>query len=330
MKYSATPMVKCLMAFTLIALFPCLASADSDLAPAARKKVPHGLYELGGGGGDAWTNPGISGWKAEIFWAQANPAEGVYDWTKFDSLAADARRYRKQLGVAMRVLSSPPAWVTALPGVVTYQTPLGPDPMVLPFDPIVQAKIVTFIQEFCRHFDSQLDFVNMGGLGYKTETYMPLPGDIGLDMTNEEFIAAWVDSSNLFIDIYAQNLRSTPFVVAAGVPFRDPGGAAAIATVINHGLLYRLFGISQWGLNAKSNNGFFINQLIQDNDLGRATGFQLTGASDGSSGGDLKGTLEEALAAGVALGADWMEVYPSDCMNPEYAPLLAFYNRRLR
>ena len=59
------------------------------------------------------------------------------------------------------------------------------------------------------------------------------------------------------------------------------------------------------GLNANSNNGFLINKLIQDNDLGRATGFQLIGSSDGSVGGDLNGTLEQALTAGAALGADW-------------------------
>jgi hypothetical protein len=73
-----------------------------------------------------------------------------------------------------------------------------------------------------------------------------------------------------------------------------------------------------------------INQLIQDNDTGRATGFQLTGSSDGSVGGDLQGTLQEALAAGNSLGADWIEIYAVDAMNPIYAPLLATYNKLLK
>jgi hypothetical protein len=85
----------------------------------------------------------------------------------------------------------------------------------------------------------------------------------------------------------------------------------------------------QWGLNATSNNGFFINKLIQDNASDRATGFQLTGASDGSVGGDLKGTLEQALDAGVGLGADWIEIYAADAMNSAYAPLLASIDSEL-
>ncbi len=297
-----------------------------DAIPSATK-APHGLYEIGG---DAWTNPGINGWKAEIKWSLSNLSEGVYDWSKIDRLVTNAVKYKKQLGVSIRILSSPPAWVTAIPGVKTYKSPQGPDRMVLPFDPIVQPKMIAFIKAFCLHFDGKLDFVVMGGLGYKTETYMPLPSQIGLNMSISSYTTAWINSSDLFVDTYSQNLHTTPFVIAGGIPFDDPGAAAAITTVINHGLLYPLFGITQWGLKAKSNNGFLINKLIQDNDAGRATGFQLTGASDGSVGGDLGGTLREALSAGAALGADWIEIYAADAMKPAYAPLLLQYNTLLK
>src|SRR5438552_18610414 len=100
-----------------------------------------------------------------------------------------------------------------------------------------------------------------------------------------------------------------------------PGASAAITTIINHGLLYPPFGIMQWGLNANSNNGFLINKPIQDNDLGRVTGFQLVRSSDGSVEGYLNGTLEQALTAGAALGADWIEIYAVDAMNPSYVAL---------
>ena len=301
-------------------------SLTIDAFTPSPPKAPHGLYEIGG---DAWTNPGINGWRAELKWSNANTSDGVYDWKRIDGLISNAVKYHKQLSLAVRVLSSPPTWVTSLPGVQTYHSPQGPDPMVLPFDPIVQPKIIAFIKALCRHFDGKLDYIVMGGLGYKTETYMPLPSQIGLGMSVSDYTAAWIASSNLFIDKYNQNLHSTPFVLAGGIPFADPGAAAAITTVINHGLTYPLFGIMQWGLNAQSTNGFLINQLIQDNDAGRATGFQLTGASDGSVGGDLKGTLEEALTAGADLGADWIEIYAADAMNPDYADLLATFNALL-
>jgi len=290
-------------------------------------KAPHGLYEIGG---DAWTNPGISGWRAEILWSKSCTADGVYNWKKIDALYTNAVKYHKQLGLSVRILSSVPTWVTSLPGVKTYKSSLGPDPMVLPFDPIVQPKIIAFIKALCLHFDGELDFITMGGLGYRTETYMPLPADMGLNMTISDYTTAWVNSSDLFIDTYKQNLKTTPFVIAAGVPFNDPGATTAITNVINHGLTYPLFGVSQWGLKATSTNGFFLNKIIQDNDAGRATGFQLVGASDGSVGGDLQGTLEQALTAGSLLGADWIEIYSADAMNPAYAALLATFNILLK
>src|SRR5262249_43395738 len=153
------------------------------------------------------------------------------------------------------------------------------------------------------------DYIVMGGFGYRTESYMPLPSDIGLDMTIEDYTAAWVNSTDQLIDIYKQNLVSTPFIMAAGVPFVDPVAAPALTSVLDHGLLYPQFGIMQWGLKATSNNVFFINKYIQDNAAGRATGFQIAGTSDGTVGSDLQGTLEDTLLAGVGLDADWIEIY---------------------
>ena len=95
----------------------------------------------------------------------------------------------------------------------------------------------------------------------------------------------------LFIDTYNRNLSSTPFLTSLPVllsltPRRRRQSWPSSITVC----FILQFGIMQWGLNATSNNGFFINKLIQDNAADRATGFQITGASDGSVGGDLKGT----------------------------------------
>ena len=202
--------------------------------------------------------------------------------------------------------------------------------MVLPWDPVAQPKIIAYIQAFCQHFDGKLNYVVIGGLGYKTETYMPLPSDIGLNMSIADYTTAWVNACDLLIDTYNQNLHTTPFIVAGGKPFDDPGAVPAVTSVIDHGLLYPLFGITQWGLNANSNNGWFMNQLIQDNDIGRATGFQLIGASDGSVGGPLNGTLAQCFAAGASLGGDWIEIYAVDAMNPVYIPLLAQYNVLLK
>src|SRR4051794_31651538 len=164
-----------------------------SFAPTSRAaRAPHGLYEIGG---DAWTNPGISGWRAELKWSLSNPSDGVYDWARIDTLVAAAVKNKKQIGLTLIMLSSPPPWVTALPGAKTYTGGLAADPMVMPFDPVVRPKIIAYITALCQHFDNQLDYIVMGGMGYKTESYMPLPSDIGLNMTIADYTTAWVNSS---------------------------------------------------------------------------------------------------------------------------------------
>ena len=286
-------------------------------------KSPHGLYEIGGG----FTNPGISGYRAELKWATGNPSEGSYDWSRIDGLIDDAVSYHKQISLTLRILSDYPAWIVAK-GAKVYNAPKGP--MLLPWDPVAQPAIIAYIKAVCTHFDGKLDYLTMGGMGRRTETYMPLPSEIGLDMTIDEAIAAWVASSTLVIDTYAANLNTTPFIIAAGTPFSEGDATGALTTVVDHGLLYPLFGVMQWGLNAESNTGFYINNWISDYDVGRATGFQITGASDGSVGGDLKGTLEECFIAADAMGADWVEIYGADADNPIYAVLLQKYNNLLK
>jgi hypothetical protein len=286
-------------------------------------KTPHGLYEIGGG----FDNPGISGYRAELKWSTGNPSDGTYDWKRIDGLVDDAVSNHKQISLTLRVLSDYPAWVVAK-GAKVYNAPKGP--MLLPWDPIAQPAVIAFIKAVCLHFDGQLDYLVMGGMGRRTETYMPLPSEIGLDMTIDEAIAAWVASSTLMVDTYASNLSTTPFIIAAGTPFSEGDATEALTTVVDHGLLYPLFGIMQWGLKADSNTGFYINNWILNYDLGRATGFQITGASDGSVGGDIGGTLEECFIAADAMGADWVEIYGADADNPIYAALLQKYNSLLK
>src|SRR5689334_23563709 len=76
-------------------------------------RAPHGLYEIGG---DAFTNPNISGLRAELKWSMSNPSDGVYDWARIDGLVANAVKNQKQIGLTLIMLSEPPTWVTALPG----------------------------------------------------------------------------------------------------------------------------------------------------------------------------------------------------------------------
>lgn len=291
--------------------------------------APHGIVEIGG---SPLTHDYISSDRQTIKWAGANPKDGQFNFDNLLTGAKAAKAKGKQYGVSIQSLGTPPQWVLDAGGkLYTYTTPKGETAqIVLPFDPVVQPKMLAFVAAACKALDGQVDYITMGELGQKTESYMPLPADIKYPLSSTDYIAAWVTSSNLVIDTYAKNLKQTPFIMAAGKAFNDPGSDAAVTAVINHGLQYPLFGIMQWGLNANSNDGFFVNKLIKDNDS-HPTGFQMTGSqTEPHVGGNLNGTLEDCLKAGDSLGADFVEVYSQDGENPALAGVLKTYNDKLK
>ena len=117
----------------------------------------------------------------------ANPAAGVYDWSKIDGLITILTDYDKQIGNFVLVLPSVPDLVTKLPGEKTYVTSLVPNPMVLPFDPVVQPKIIAFITALCQHFDDQLDeHPATGGPWLQDRVLHASSLDIGVAMTVSE------------------------------------------------------------------------------------------------------------------------------------------------
>lgn len=296
-------------------------------------KAPHGLFEIGG---NPLVNPGFGGDRQTIKWAGANPSDGKFNFKNLIDGAAAAKAKGKQYGVSIQSLGTPPDWVIAAGGkLYTYKTPKGEtETIVLPFDPVIQPKLVAFVKALCLALDGLVDYITIGEFGQKTESYMPLPADINYPATTTSYIASWVNSCNLFTDTYAANLKQTPFIMAAGNAFNDPGSEAAVTAVINHGLQYPLFGIMQWGLNASSagtgDKIFFVNKFIKDNDS-HPTGFQMTGSqTEPHVGGNLQGTLEDCLNAANALGADFVEVYSQDGENPALQPVLVKFNGLLK
>ncbi len=266
----------------------------------------------------------------------SQPARRSTDWSIIDTQLAHAQASNKQLGISLTLLSEPPAWLTSMSGVTTYQLPPKNDEIesiVLPWNPIVQAKLKNFITQLCLRYDGLVDYIVMGGMGSRTaETYFPLPEDIGLDMTLENEIAAWTGSSIALIDTYAANLKSTPFVIAMNRPFNHADGSDVLNELVNHGLLYgRNFGLMNWGLSARSSadTTFLPWALVAQYSPTNPAGFQLLCPAAGRDDQTLGGTLEEALDSGIALGAQWLEVYPADTNDPANATLLKDASARM-
>lgn len=307
---------------------------------------PHGLATYG----DPYTgdvNPSFMDnfniVRVEARWDQINTADATYTWTALDAIVTRARGHGKQIGIALRIISDVPTWVQSLAGVTMYPYNDGHNSysLVLPWDATARPKILAFIAAFCAHYNTTADYITMGGLGIRTETYMPLPADIGLGISNSAFLALWVTSSEGIIDTYDANLSRCVHWVAGGKVFNDSGAQAASSTVIEYNLAFSRGGTQQWGLSASSNNGFFVNAYIQNNPT-HSGGFQMNGASDGSGGGNVCGSIANppcvpatnglslALDNGVSLKGDVIEVYGVDAANSAYVDLFSLINAELK
>lgn len=296
---------------------------------------PSGIYEMSDSV-SALSNPNVNGFKAWMQWQQVNPAPGVYRWDAFDAYADAAAAAGKEFEFSIRICSHYPQWVAFTPGIVQYT--LVEDPrakMILPWDPVAQPLILQFIEDLCIHYEGRVTCIVMGGMGYKTECYMPDPTTTTppIALSIDDYAAEWLAAAELIVDTYAANLDRTRFIVAGGVVIKPSTvGEFAMLDLLAYGMnnYPEKFGAMQWGLNAQSSTSFFMNEWIQTFGPGRSTGFQMTGSTDGITGGDTKGTLRECLQRAVDLGADWVEVYPTDCNNPAEQATLAEFNALLK
>lgn len=309
-----------------------LASFASDATPDL---FPSGIYEMSDSA-SAIANPNVSGHKAWMQWQQVNPSQGIYNWKAFDDYADAAAAAGKDFEFSVRILSHYPQWVAFTPDIVQYTVPEDPRAkMILPWDPVAQPLILQFIEDLCIHFEGRATCIVMGGMGYKTECFMPDPATTipPIALSVNDYAAQWLVTAKLIVDTYAANLDRTRFIVAGAVVIKPASiGQLAMESLLAYGIANypEKFGAMNWGLNATSSDQFFMNSWIQANGAGRSTGFQMTGSTDGISGGDTQGPLSECLQRAVDLGADWVEVYPTDCNNADLQETLAFYNELLK
>ena len=280
------------------------------------------------GSSTAFTNDHVDGRYRKFYWADFQPTdENNFSWDVLDGLVASAQSAGKTMVVNLNLNSPDPTkGLVGLPqwlidkGATVYNVDSHDSllPAFLPWDPVWQSYALKFIAAFGDRYDGQIASVSMGGLGISTETHMPEPSPDG--KTTQEAADAWLASSSLIAAQYAAHLKQTSIIAAISVPYSGTAGINALQSFADNAVaLYgKQMGFENWGLNANSSQNYLPNKIIYDHRLTNPVGFQMTGGATSGGGGDLQGTLREAMEAGVALGAQYLEVFGSDCDNPIY------------
>ena len=195
----------------------------------------------------------------------------------------------------------------------------------------MQPALLAFVKALCAHVDGKVDYLAMGGLGAVIESYICRDPDT-IDLTMDEAVAKWTASSNAIIDAHAQNLHSTPFIFTAGKPFRGRAGVQALERVVSAAAKKYpgRFGIMNCTLNARSSPVYPPNALVREFHDTNPVGLQFLTSTEGFGNHDLGGTLAQALEAGIALHAQYIEVYSRDADDPANAATLTTYGEKLR
>ena len=329
--HTMKPNLLCLSILALAAAVPAGSSSASD-----QTKHPAGLIELDRG----WTNPHVQGVRVRLGWSDLQPKSATeYDWSPIDSAIASAQQNHKLLGLSVAMLgrkegggkNAIPAWLKAKEYSLPATRSGNKRSLILPWDPEVQPALLAFVKALCQHVDGKVDYLAMGGLGVVIESYICRdPATIGLTM--DEAVAKWTASCNAIIDAHAENLHSTPFIFTAGKPFGGRAGMQALDRVVSAAAKKYpgRFGIMNCTLSARSRAEFPPNKLVKEFHDTNPVGLQFLTGTKGFGNHDLGGTLAQALDAGTALGAHYIEIYARDADDPANAATLTTYAERLK
>lgn len=307
----------------------------SSRATSAETKSPHGIFQLFrdqiGDSDPCWTNPAIDGvrFRSGWNWVQKK-VDGPYDWSGPDQALALAQKHGQQIGISFVALMAPPDGLEAA-GCKFVDLSYGHVPWIN--DPVYLQKWTDFIKAAGARYDGKVDYIAMGGLGRVIES--------GIGATPEDMnkldalggLAGWEEAVTKITEAHAAAFKQTPFIFTASKPYRrGPGGVEALRHVLD-ALAPKYphrFGIMDCSLNSHSGPGYVPNAFVQKYSDTNPVGLQFLTSTRGFNRHQLGGTLAQALDAGVALGAHWIEIYGLDAGNPANEELLKATAARLK
>lgn len=274
----------------------------------------------------SWNNVNLDGVRLRPIWRDMAPSKGVYNWTSVDHIFDIAAEHGRTVGLSVSAGLYSPQWVYDA-GATKYQLHDGSgDYMTLPWDSVFQSKWLGFVRAMGARYDGDpsLGYVVISGLSQNIETYLSkTPAD---DAALEALggVDAWVAAAKKIIGVYASSFPTTPFFITASRVFTDDSGIDALQQVIDWGVATYpgRFGIMNATLNANSSTVYYPNQAIYDYKDTQPVGFQML-CSSIKDPKRLGGTLDQALLSGIALGAEFVEVYQSDADESSNQSVLA-------
>ena len=280
----------------------------------------------------SWNNVNLDGVRLRPIWSDLAPSKGVYDWTSVDAIFDIAAEHDRTIGLSVSAGLYTPQWVYDA-GATKYHLLDGTGgAMPLPWDTAFQTYWLPFVQAMGARYEGNptLGYIVISGLSQNLETNLSSSAADDAALKALGGIDAWVAAAKKIIGVYASAFPTTPFFITASRVFTDDFDNDALRQVIDWGVATYpgRFGLMNTTLNANSSTVYYPNEAIYTYKDTQPVGFQML-CSSIKDPVRLGGTLDEALLAGIALGAEFVEVYQSDADAPANQAVLAKEGDRL-
>jgi len=328
-------------------------SSSSSVGTSGVKPWASGIYDLRAAGvpdlsqDPALDNPNVDGYRLRVRWLDIQPTNGTsYDWKALDDTINVVAAHGKKIGLAIAPGIGTPEWVySAAPIVYKYvikEVGSGGKSvgnMPLPWDTAYQTKWKAFVQTFGNRYDKNpnISYVLTGGFSQNSNMQLsktveddaalsalalnPPPGYTGLKISYASLSAAYVPAAETILDTYGKYFKLTPIILTLFTVYVAPQGRIDQYTVRDYGLnTIPEFGTMVSALWATTDDHTLPTTLSDT-----PKGFQMvwiTGDPDRSMYQDgvlpdppQPQPLYDALANGVHLAGQYVEVYPADIAN---------------
>jgi hypothetical protein len=302
---------------------------------------------------NAYTNPNTSGVTFRTSWADVEPEEGKFDFSKIDTVFANAEKNGKWVWLILIPGFGTPGW--AMQGVQSgmFAIQYGPGsgrgngpgtgkllPLPVPWDQTYLSRWFTFLKAIADRYAGKTSFRMIAAAGpTSVSSEMSLPDsedDIvqweKLGYTSQKYINAWKQTFSVYSSTFAQQYFSLSLHPALPIPDRRQK-ASVREQIISLGLQYpSQFALESDGLNSSRSDKTL--GLVKDHSGQVVTGFVMsTAATNKSERMGAEGDPPLALRRSIDLGMqpnragqhiNYLGIYEPDVLADEMQPALNY------
>lgn len=296
---------------------------------------------------NAYTNPNTSGVTFRTSWADVEPEDGKFDFSKIETVFANAEKNGKWVELVLLPGFGTPNWamqgVQTLKLAIPYGRGVGKVKVLpVPWDPIYLSRWFTFLKVIGQRYAGKSSFRKIAAAGptsVSAEMSLPnSPDDIAqwksVGYTSQKYINAWKQTFSVYSSTFPHQYFS--LALYPGLPIPDKSQTTYTREqIISLGLQYpRQFALQADGLDGKISTNNYGYRVVRDHCGQVPTGFMMNTSAmqrpeEMGANGDPTLALRKSIDKGMAPNKagqhiDYLEIYEPDVTAQEMQPVLRY------